>query len=55
MEQIGITKEIDDLGRICIPKEIRVQLGIEGKVELITTKEGLLIRNPKYVLVKKDM
>ena len=55
MEQIGVKKVVDNLGRIGIPKEIRVLLGLDGEVELITTNEGLLIRNPQYVLVKKDM
>ncbi len=53
MEQIGVKKRVDHLGRIGIPKEIRAQLRLDGEVELIPTKEGLLIRNPQYVFVKK--
>lgn len=43
MEKIGITKEIDDLGRLQIPKDIRERLGLKKNVQLIITKEGLLI------------
>ena len=44
MEEIGITKEIDDLGRLQIPKEIRKRLGLEKNVTLIVTSEGLLVK-----------
>ena len=54
MEQIGIKKEIDSLGRIYIPKEIRDTLGLYGDVEMITTTNGLLIRNPEYILIKRE-
>ena len=54
MEKIGIIKEIDKLGRIQIPKEIRKRLGFSEKVELVTSKEGLLIRSIEYELVKKS-
>lgn len=53
MEQIGMKKEIDSLGRIYVPKELRDTLGLYGEVELIATTQGLLIRNPEYVLVKR--
>ena len=52
MEEIGITKEIDDLGRLQIPKEIRKRLGLEKNVTLIVTSEGLLVKNDAYRLVK---
>lgn len=45
MEIIGIIKEIDNLGRLVIPKSLRVRYGISGKVEIITTKEGILLRS----------
>ena len=54
MEQIGIKKEVDHLGRLQIPKEIRSLLGLNGEVELIVTLEGLLIKSVDYVLVKKS-
>ena len=54
MEKIGVKKEIDKLGRICIPKEMRKLFGLECEVELQITKEGILIKNPEYILVKKE-
>ena len=53
MDKIGITKEIDTLGRLCIPKEIRKLLGLDKEVQLIVTTDGLLIKNAEYVLVKR--
>lgn len=52
MENIGIIREIDNLGRLCIPKEMRTLLGLKKEVELIVTPQGVLIRNPAYVLAK---
>ena len=54
MAKIGIVKEIDTLGRLQIPKEIRVRLGLDKTVELIVTEDGLLIKSVEYVLVKSD-
>ena len=54
MEIIGIKKEIDKLGRICIPKEMRRLFNLDSEVELLVTTEGILIKNPKYVIVKKE-
>ena len=51
---IGIIKEIDKLGRLVIPKEYRERLNIDSQVELLITQNGVLIRNPEYILVKKD-
>ena len=51
-EKIGIIKEIDNLGRIVIPKEIRERLSFDKKVEIVLTKDGALLRNPEYILVK---
>ena len=53
MEKIGIVREVDNLGRIVIPKEYRNLYGLTKEVEIIATKEGVLIRNPQYELVKK--
>lgn len=53
MAKVGIKKELDDLGRLCIPKEMRVLFGLHRDVELIVTSEGILIKNPEYILVKK--
>ena len=54
MENIGIIKEIDKLGRICIPKEMRKLFKMGNEVEIKVTHEGILITNPGYVLVRKD-
>ena len=54
MEKIGIIKEIDDLGRLQIPKEIKTRLGLVEKVELVVEKEGLLIKSVEYELVKAN-
>ena len=53
MDNIGVKKEIDKLGRICIPKEMRTLFNLQNEVELHVTKEGVLIKNPEYILVKK--
>ena len=52
MEKPGINKEIDSLGRLVIPKEMRSLFKMETEVELIVTEEGILVRNPKYKLVE---
>ena len=53
MDKIGIKKEIDRLGRICIPKEMITLFNPKSEVELLITKEGILLKNPEYILVKK--
>ena len=44
MQPIGLIKEIDKLGRLGIPKEVRERMGLNVRVELIMTCEGLLVR-----------
>ena len=51
---VGVTKEIDSLGRICIPKDLRMRFKLEKEVELIATANGILLRNPEYEMVKKS-
>ena len=51
-KDIGIRKEIDRLGRLVIPKEMREIFGMDKTVELVMTQEGILIRNPQYALVE---
>ena len=55
MQKVGIEKEIDSLGRLQIPKEIRNRLKLSKTVELVVTDEGLLVKNSEYRLVKIDM
>ena len=52
MPKIGIIKEFDKLGRLVIPKELRERYALVGKVEIIATENGILIKNPEYVLSK---
>ena len=54
MENVGVKKEIDKLGRICVPREMRKLFNLENEVELQITTEGILLKNPKYILVKKE-
>ena len=54
MSEIGVIKEIDNLGRIVIPKEMRMRYSFEREVELILTEEGGLIRSPKYKLIERE-
>lgn len=55
MEKTGIIKEIDNLGRLHIPKEIRKRLGLNKSVELILTDSGLLVKSTDYQLVKINL
>jgi len=52
MEKFGIIKEIDSLGRIVIPKEMRQRYALQKQVELIATKNGVLIKNQEYELCR---
>ena len=49
---VGIIKVVDKLGRIVIPKEYRDRYGLKNNAEIVATQEGVLIRNPEYMLVK---
>ena len=53
MDKIGILKSFDKLGRIVIPKELRERYALNDEVEIIATKEGVLIKNPEYTLTKE--
>ena len=48
-ETIGIRRNIDDLGRIVIPKEIRKTLEIKDydTLEIFATQNGIFIRKVK--------
>ena len=53
MKQTGVTRKIDELGRIVIPKEIRKNLGIrDGEtLEIFTYEDGIILK--KYFEVRK--
>ena len=51
-DKVGIIKCIDSLGRVVIPKEFRERMGLEDNVEMILSKDGALIRSPKYKLIE---
>lgn len=53
MNDVGMIKNIDRVGRIVIPKELRERYALKDKVEIVATKEGILIKNPDYFLSKK--
>ena len=53
VSDVGCLKEMDKLGRIVIPKELRERYLIKNKVEIVATKEGILIKNPEYIMIKK--
>ena len=50
MNKIGIEKEIDKLGRICIPKYMRKLFNLEHEVELQITEEGILLKTRNMFL-----
>ena len=54
MDKIGIIKKIDNLGRVTIPKSMRDMYSLSEKVEVIPLKEGVLVRNPEYELIKRE-
>ena len=45
---IGITREIDKLGRLVIPKEYRDMFRLYDQVEILATADGVLIRSLQY-------
>ena len=47
MEQYGIIKKLDKLNRIVIPKEMRKRFSLDREVELIVTKDGILLCKPR--------
>ena len=53
--KIGVVKEIDTLGRLVIPKEMRDLFKFEKEIELVITENGVLVRNPEYKLIKKNI
>ena len=54
MSEIGILKDFDKLGRIVIPKELRIRYGLGDGVEIVATEEGILLKSPEYFLAKRE-
>jgi len=57
MVVVGVTRRIDDLGRITIPSEIRktYQLDKNDPVEIIGTEDGILLRVPNIRITKLNV
>ena len=51
---VGIIKSFGKLGRIVIPKDLRERFALDDSVEIIATTDGVLLKNPEYVLTKKE-
>ena len=49
---VGIIKEVDKLGRIVIPKEMRERYLIDARVEILMTEDGILIKSPDTMFVR---
>ena len=49
---VGIIKEVDKLGRIVIPKEMRERYLIDARVEILMTEDGILIKSPDIMFVR---
>ena len=49
MKSTGIVRNVDDLGRVTLPKELRRQLGIEEKdsVEIFTNENQIILQKYK--------
>ena len=54
MSKIGMIKEMDSLGRLVIPKELRERYGFLREVEIVAVEKGLLLQSPEYHLVKNE-
>ena len=52
MDKVGIIKEFDKLGRLVISKELRDRYDLDKRVEIVAAKDGVLIRNSEFTLIK---
>lgn len=60
MDVIGVVRRMDDLGRVCLPKEFRKVLGLNpgDAVDMVPTSEGIILRpykteEPDFKTVEK--
>ena len=49
MKSTGIVRNVDDLGRVTLPKELRRQLGIKEKdqIEIFTNEDQIILQKYK--------
>ena len=54
---IGITRKIDTLGRVTLPKELRnfFKMSDGDSVEIVATQGGILIKLPEYEVHRKQV
>lgn len=54
---IGVTRHIDELGRVTIPSEIRRTYSLKKNdvVEIVGTDEGILLRVPGIKVIKEQV
>lgn len=54
---IGVTRRIDELGRVTIPSEIRrtYSLKKDDVVEIVGTDEGILLRVPGITVIREPL
>lgn len=55
MDAIGVVRKIDLLGRLVLPAELRsfYHIGKEEDVEIVPTKDGILLKKPSYIVIEK--
>lgn len=56
MLKLGISRRIDSLGRIVIPKEFRksYHIDVDDETEIIGTDEGILLKVPGVEIKRKQ-
>ena len=57
MKSTGVTRKIDDLGRIVIPKEIRKNLGIRDgeSLEIFTEEDSIILKKHSEIEKFEDL
>ena len=57
MKSTGVTRKIDELGRIVIPKEIRRNLGIRDgeNLEIFTDEDNIILKKHSHIRKYEDL
>lgn len=57
MMVVGVTRRVDELGRVTIPAEIRktYHLNKNDSVEILGTDDGILLRIPGIEIIRKRL